>query len=135
MVNARTGLELVAPYRALRGDQQRRGGIADLAGHGRSDAAAGGQRLERRHLLERGAHARRLILLQAVDGGCFAREETAPNGLERAAVALERELLHLPAGDIPLRGDHFGCAELRHLLGAIALAPTEETTEGVRVTE
>src|SRR5436853_3731821 len=134
MVDARAGLEPAAPHRALRGDQQRRGGIGDLAGHGCGDAAAGDERLECRHLLERGAHARRLVLLQAVDGGYFARKEAALDGRDRAAVALEREFLHLPPGDIPLPGDHFCCAELRHLLTAIALAPAARVTERVSVT-
>jgi hypothetical protein len=55
--------------------------------------------------------------------------------LDGTAVALEREFLHLPAGDIPLRGDHFCGAELRNLLGAIALAPAARVAERVRVTE
>src|SRR5438132_13651226 len=135
VVNARPGLELEALYRAFRGDQESGRRIGDLAGDGRRDAAAGRERLERRHLLERRAEARRLVLLEAADGCDLAPEEAAPDGLQRAAVALQRVLLHLPAADVPFRGGHFRGAELRHLLGAVALAPAAGAAEGVQVTE
>ena len=45
------GREAVVAHRLLGGDQQRRGGVADLGGHRGGDPAARHERLERRHLL------------------------------------------------------------------------------------
>ena len=46
-------------------------------------------------------------------------------------MALQRELLHLGAADVPLVGDHLGRAELADLLIAIAGPPAGRAAEGV----
>ena len=44
---------------------------------------------------------------------------------------LDRELLHVLAGDVPLLGDHLGAAELRDLLVAVARHPARRPGERV----
>ena len=48
---------------------------------------------------------------------------------QRALVRLDRERLHVVAGDVPLLGDHLGAAELRDLLVAVARLPARRPGE------
>ena len=70
---------------------------ADLAGHRGGDTPARGERLQLRHLLQCRPDPRRLIGAQAVQRCDLTLEGATRERGERAAVALQREFLHLPA--------------------------------------
>ena len=52
-------------------------------------------------------------------------------GTQRALVRLDRERLHVVAGDVPLLRDHLRAAELRDLLRAVARFPARRPAERV----
>jgi hypothetical protein len=130
-MDARARPQAEALQRTRRGDQQRRGRVANLTRHCRRDTPAWCERRERGHLLERGACTRRLVAVQSVERCELADKVSARTGFEGAAVALQSEFLHLAAADVPLRGDHLRGTELRNLLRAVALAPAARAAEGI----
>ena len=95
------------------------------------DPAAGRQRLQAGHLLQRRL-ARALVGGEVCPSGratgsiSSAKRPSAIAG-PRALVGREGELLHLLAADVPLLGDHLGRAELADLLVAVPLAASRAT--------
>ena len=116
----------------LVGDQQRRRTVGDLAGDGRREPTALGQRLERADLLPVRL-ARPLVEVEPVERRDLGLEATLGAGPDRPLVGLDGELLHLLARDVPLLGHHLGADELADLAGAVAGRPPRRTA--VRVVE
>ena len=126
------GLRPCVLHRALRGDQQRRGAVGDLARHRGGEAAALRRSGCSVAIFSSEVSRRGPSSCVTPSSGTISRVEAAlVDGAERALVALERERLHVVARDVPLLGDHLGAAELRHLLRAVARDPALRAGERI----
>src|SRR5688572_32920128 len=82
-MDARARCELVPAHGRFARDQERSGAVGDLARHRSGHATARCQRLERSHLLERGAAARCLVATQLAHRGDLAVETARIRSEER----------------------------------------------------
>src|SRR3954452_4353112 len=129
MVHEGAGRAVVLLERGLADDADRGRTVRDLRRHGGGDAAALAHGLERLHLLEAGGTARTFVGGDAFVGGDLAVEAAFVDRLDRSPVRLEREGLHVLAGDAPLLGDELGTVELVDRLVAVARDPAPRPAE------
>src|SRR3954468_21203789 len=131
MVHAGAGSEVVLLERALADHEDRGRTVRDLRRDRRGDPAALAHGLERLHLLEAGVTPRTFVGGDAFVGGDLAVEAAFVDRLDRSPVRLEREGLHVLAGDAPLLGDELGTVELVDRLVAVARDPALRPAERV----
>ena len=111
VVDARPGREPVGLEGLFGNHQHGRRGVGDLAGDRRGEAPALHQGFQGGHLGQI-ALTRGFVVGEVAHGYDLALEVTGGDGRKRAVVALECELLHVLATDVPLLGDHFGRTKL-----------------------
>src|SRR4051812_45087293 len=131
MVHSGAGSEVVLLERPLADHEDRGGAVRDLRRDRRGDPAALAHRLERLHLLEAGVTPRTFVGGDAFVSGDLAVEPALVDRLDRPPMRLEREGLHVLAGDAPLLGDELGAVELVDRLVAVARDPALRPAEGV----
>jgi hypothetical protein len=133
---ASTAGEPVVGQAALVDDELRGRGVGDLRGACRRHPPALGQCRERTDLVPVGL-AGPLVGRALTERHDLGFEATLGLRRDGPPVRLDREGLHVVAGDVPLVCDHLGRAELAHLLRAVAgdpaVRPGERVVEAQRM--
>ena len=134
-MNARTRLQAMGAQGVRRSDEHGSRAVRHLAGHTGRDTTIRLQRLQRGHLLERGAAARRFVARQFRQRCQLRIEAATVDGRNGTFIAGQRELFHLQPRDIPALGNAFRAAELRQRLRAVTPYPAGRSAERVRKAE